>query len=213
MQQLLCWWSQCDTWLPSANTYGLLLLVYMPLWIWEPWWKTYSLICGPELLLWVRPNSVARDQWSFLLKYVVTPCVVPLAPVVPSTHHHGSMYDYPPPQLMTLRSGSVLLMELQLMILRYNSWNSMWNGLDRTETVKMDAILHEPCICYRSASDPKWPQKQSQSIYNSIFTLGELLSLNHSVWIRFVPDATESCTESTTILAVISLVHCIVVQH
>ena len=38
---------------------------------------------------------------------------------------------------------------------------------------------------------------------------GELLSLNHSMWIRLVPDATEPCTESTTILAVISLVQII----
>ena len=70
----------------------------------------------------------------------VTPCgmdrgVVPLAPVVPSTHHHGSMYNYPPPQLMTSRSESVLLMELQevmVTILQYNSWNSMRNELDMT---------------------------------------------------------------------------------
>ena len=42
---------------------------------------------------------------------MVIPCgmdrgVVPLAPVVPSTHHHGSTYHCLLPQLMTLKSGS-----------------------------------------------------------------------------------------------------------
>ena len=36
--------------------------------------------------------------------------------------------------------------------------------------------------------------------------LGELLMLNHSVRFRLVPDATEPCTVSSKILAVISLV-------
>ena len=31
-----------------------------------------------------------------------------------------------------------------------------------------------------------------------IIDLGELLLPNHGMWIRFVPDATEPCTESTT---------------
>ena len=30
--------------------------------------------------------------------------VVPIAPVAPSTHHHGSMHNYLLPQMMTLRS-------------------------------------------------------------------------------------------------------------
>ena len=51
--------------------------------------------------------------------------VVLVAPVVPSTHHHGSIYDYLLPQLMTLRSGSVIMLGFKLPILQYNSWNSM----------------------------------------------------------------------------------------
>ena len=50
--------------------------------------------------------------------------VVPIAPVAPSTHHHDSMYDYPVPQPITSRSGSVV-MEFNMKMLRYNSWNSM----------------------------------------------------------------------------------------
>ena len=30
---------------------------------------------------------------------------------------------------------------------------------------KFDAIIRKPCSYYDSASVPKWPQKQSQSIY------------------------------------------------
>ena len=65
----------------------------------------------------------------------VTPCgmdrgVVPLAPVAPSTHHHGSMYNCLLPQLMTLRSGSVEINQLEMKILRYNSLNSMSNELN-----------------------------------------------------------------------------------
>ena len=57
---------------------------------------------------------------------MVIPCemdggVVPLAPVASSTHHHGSMYNCLLPQLMTLRSGSVVVKGLEMKILRYNS--------------------------------------------------------------------------------------------
>ena len=61
--------------------------------------------------LWARTTSVSQAKLSGLGSMVfstqtVTPCgtvrgVVPLAPVVPSTHHYSSMYNYPPPQLMT----------------------------------------------------------------------------------------------------------------
>ena len=41
-------------------------------------------------------------QWSCSSGQMVIPCgmdrgVVPLAPVAPSTHHHGSMYTLPSP--------------------------------------------------------------------------------------------------------------------
>ena len=51
---------------------------------------------------------------------MVTPCgmgrgVVSLALVAPSTHRPGSMYNYPPQPLTTLRSGFVgLELEIQL---------------------------------------------------------------------------------------------------
>ena len=52
--------------------------------------------------------------------------MVPLAPVAPSTRHHGSMYDCLSPQLMTLRSESVVVMEeLVLKMSQYNSLNFM----------------------------------------------------------------------------------------
>ena len=60
----------------------------------------------------------------------VTPCgmdrgVVPPVPVVPSTHHLGSMYDYLQLQLITSRSESVTVKALEGVILQYSSWNSM----------------------------------------------------------------------------------------
>ena len=66
---------------------------------------------------------------SLLSGQMVIPCgmdrgVVPLAPVAPSTHHHGSMYNCLLPQPMTSRSGSVVMKELQMKILRYKSLNS-----------------------------------------------------------------------------------------
>ena len=67
--------------------------------------------------------------------------VVSLAPVVPSTHHHGSMYNYPPPQLMILKSGSVLMEGVHLKILQYNLWNCMSNELSvsfRYNTLELD---------------------------------------------------------------------------
>ena len=72
---------------------------------------------------------------------MVTPCgtdgvVVPLAPVAPSTHHHGSMCNCLLPQLMTLKSGSVGTKGLQMKILQYNSWNSMWSEPDKTSITK-----------------------------------------------------------------------------
>ena len=72
--------------------------------------------------LWDKTISV-RQAYPGLV--VVIPCgmdrgVVPLAPVAPSTHHHGSMYDCLLPQLMTLRSGSVVLMVLEMKILQYS---------------------------------------------------------------------------------------------
>ena len=71
----------------------------------------------------------------------VTPCgmdrgVVPLAPVAPSTHHHGSMYNCLLPLLMTSRSGSVVIKRLEMKILRYSSWNSMWSEPDKTKINK-----------------------------------------------------------------------------
>ena len=45
--------------------------------------------------------------------------VVPVASVVPSTHHHGSMYNYLSPQLITSRSGSVAVEGLEMKILQY----------------------------------------------------------------------------------------------
>ena len=80
---------------------------------------------------------------------MATPCgmdrgVVPLAPVAPSTHHHGSTYNYLPLQLMTLRSGSVVIQGLEMKILRYNSWSSMSSELDmnhKLELPKAEASL------------------------------------------------------------------------
>ena len=40
--------------------------------------------------------------------------VVPIAPVAPSTHHHGSMCNCLLPHLITLRSGSVVMEELEI---------------------------------------------------------------------------------------------------
>ena len=108
-----------------ANTFGLLLLVIMSRFL--PVHAPASL--GTTLLeimfplLWVRTISVRQAS-------MVIPCgmdrdVVPLAPVVPSTHHHGSMYDYPPPQLITLRSGSVVFWGTDTQILQYSSLSSM----------------------------------------------------------------------------------------
>ena len=51
--------------------------------------------------------------------------VVFVVPVAPSTHHHGSMYNYLLPQLITSRSESVVIKALEMKILRYNLWNSM----------------------------------------------------------------------------------------
>ena len=69
----------------------------------------------------------------------VIPCgmdrgVVPLAPVAPSTHHHGSMYDCLRPQLITSRSGSVVMKELEMKILRYSSLNFMSSELNAINT-------------------------------------------------------------------------------
>ena len=68
--------------------------------------------------------------WMAISIQMVTPCgmdrgVVPLAPVAPSTHHRGSMCNCLLPQLMTLRSESVVAKGLEMKILQYNSWNSM----------------------------------------------------------------------------------------
>ena len=69
----------------------------------------------------------------------VIPCgmdrgVAPIAPAAPSTHHHGSMYNCLLPQLMVLRSGSVVIKRLEMKILQYNSLNSTSNELDITNT-------------------------------------------------------------------------------
>ena len=71
----------------------------------------------------------------------VTPCgmdkgVVLIAPVAPSTYHHGSMYNYLLPQLITLRSGFVVVEGLEMKILQYNSSSSMSNELNITDTAK-----------------------------------------------------------------------------
>ena len=82
---------------------------------------------------------------------MVTPCgmdrgVVPLAPVAPSTHHHGSMYNCLPPQLMTLRSGSVVIKGLQMKIIQYSSLNSMCNELNMIKTVNKVEYVALSCI-------------------------------------------------------------------
>ena len=44
-----------------------------------------------------------------------------IALVAPSTHHHGSMYNCFLPQLMTLRSGSVVKKPLEMKILNFGA--------------------------------------------------------------------------------------------
>ena len=72
--------------------------------------------------------------------------VVPLAPVVPSTHHHGSMYNCLPPQLMTSRSGSVVINRLEMKILRYNSLNSTSSELDMTDIANKLELEFVDCV-------------------------------------------------------------------
>ena len=100
-------------------------------------------ICWAELFLWNRHNPVVLE-WQFYAHFLskwwppvgwTGPGVVPLAPVIPSTHHHGSMYDCLPPQPIILRSGSVIeaqLNKINKVILWYNSSNFMWNELHMT---------------------------------------------------------------------------------
>ena len=52
--------------------------------------------------------------------------VIPLAPVAPSTHHCGLMYDCMSfPTTNNMRSESVVVKKSEMKILQYNSWNSM----------------------------------------------------------------------------------------
>jgi len=68
--------------------------------------------------LWDRTTFVNR-AWVGIKAMItfsgqmVMPCgmdkgVAPLAPAAPSTHHHGSMYNCPMPQLIALKSELVL---------------------------------------------------------------------------------------------------------
>ena len=72
--------------------------------------------------LWDKTTSVSQasllaTDLAFFIQMVI-PCgmdrgVVRLVPVASSTHHHGSMYNYLPPRLMTLRSGFATHAEAQ----------------------------------------------------------------------------------------------------
>ena len=118
-----------------ANTSGPSLLVLMNGSV-VPTHVPVSMEARMEIVFphsWARITSVRRAYPKILellhSGQTVIPSgmdrgVVPLAPVAPLTHHRGSMYDCPMPQLITLKSGSVVV-EFNLKILRYNSWNCM----------------------------------------------------------------------------------------
>ena len=95
----------------------------------------------------------------------VTPCgmdrgVVPLAPVAPSTHHHGLMYNYLPLQLIISKSGSVVIKRLVMKTLQYNSWNSTLNELDITTTGNklefVDLVVAVSLTTYQSCAVPSY---------------------------------------------------------
>ena len=66
--------------------------------------------------------------------------VVSLVPVAPSTHHHGSMYNCLLPQLMTLRSGSVVMKGLEMKILQLMELCEMMvNAVAKLKSVELVA--------------------------------------------------------------------------
>ena len=116
-----------------VNTSGPLLLVLMNRSV-DP---THAPVSMEVLMgttfphLWARTTSVRQAYVKILEQtlsgQMVTCCgtdrgVVPLAPVAPSTHHHGSTYNCLLPQPIILRSESVG-MESNTKIPQYNSWN------------------------------------------------------------------------------------------
>ena len=77
-------------------------------------------------------TGVTRSKYIMDIMFsgrTVIPCgtvrgVAPLAPAVPSTHHCGSVYNCPPPQPTSSKSGFVRFTQVQLQILQSSSWNS-----------------------------------------------------------------------------------------
>ena len=94
-----------------------------------------NFFCETGITLWSLSGNFMHIFFQMVTACGMDRGVVPLAPVVPSTHHHGSMYNYTRPPVTTLKSGSVIeaqLNQINKVILWYNLSNFMWNELHMT---------------------------------------------------------------------------------